>query len=141
MAKSFLGRAFEKIKNIFIEPQKPKPAPKKLPTTRPTRPQKSEAVKRGQAELMKARDEEQRLMKNKRTKLVNKLEDLYGDRENRYGENVFNKAEVKTRVRRMPDSLVNQLSNLTTTDAIDLAYANSQTEFHGYDQPQGFWYH
>lgn len=139
MAKGLFGRALDRIKSIFVEP--PKPTPKKVPTTKPVRPVKSEAQKKAEKELMTARDKEKDRLKKARTDLVKKLEDLYGDRQNIYGEDSFNRTNVRKRVRNMPDSLVDQLSNLTTTDAIDLAYANSQTEFHGYDQPQGFWYH
>lgn len=141
MARGIFGRAFDKLKSIFVPEPPPKPAPKKAPTTRPVRPQKSAQEVKAREELAKAVKAERKTQKEKRDKLYEKLHDLYGDREDNYGNPSFDRNNVKRRVRNMPDPLVDRLLNLTTTDAIDIAYANSQTEFSGYDQPQGFWYH
>ena len=142
--KGLFGRIFGAIKEVFtVETPKPtpKPTPKKIPTTRPARPQKSPAQIKVDEERMAARKNKLAREKKKRSDLVNKLEDLYGDRTNDYGDLTFNRANVQDRVRHMDMDLVNDLLDLESSDAIDSAYSDHQTEFSGYDQPQGFWYH
>lgn len=143
--KSFFGRLVDKVKSIFVEEPKPtpppKPAPKKVPTTRPQRPQQTEAQRKANEERARARKRAEENRQKKRDKLYNHLYGYFGDRRNDYGELTWNPNEVNRRIKKMPIELVDEMLLLTTEDAINEAYADSQTEFSGYDQPQGFWYH
>lgn len=143
MAKrSFFG----KVRDFFLGPKQtplppkpvPKPTPKPLPTTRPVRVRVSDQEK---AEIARRRQRAIKAEANK-AKLVEHIQDLFGDTIDDYGNLRFNRSTVRSEVSRFDDAFVQQLLNENDPDEIlDLVYEYKAEHKETYSKPNPLFYH
>ena len=146
MAKrSFFG----KVRDFFLGPKstpapppkpapKPKPTPKPLPTQRPVRVRVSDQEK---AEIARRRQRAIKAEANK-AKLVEHIQDLFGDTVDDYGNVRFNRSTVRSEVLRFDDAFVQQLLNENDPDEIlDLVYEYKAEHKDTYSKPNPLFYH
>lgn len=146
MAKrSFFG----KVRDFFLGPKTtptpppkpkpvPKPAPKPLPTTRPVRVRVSDQEK---AEIARRRQRAIKAEQNK-SKLVDHIQDLFGDTVDDFGNIRFNRSTVRSEVHRFDDAFVQQLLNENDPDEIlDLVYEYKAEHKETYAKPNPLFYH